>query len=152
MLRNRRVRQIVAVFTLSVFSTACYVQRPMTTSVPPIATRIVALVTDTGAVMMSNAIGAGAVEIEGIVVDADAESWKLQMVRVDQRGGFSTRWNREVVTFPRMALTNAQQRVLDKKRSWMLAGLAIVAVLSSMLFYSDAIGGGNDEVPPPPPQ
>lgn len=151
MLRNRTFRQIVVVLTLAGFSTACYVRRPLTTSVPPPATRIVALVTDTGSVLMSNAIGAGAVEIEGIVVEADAESWKLQMVRVDQRGGFSTRWNRELVTFPRIALTNTQQRVMDKKRSWLLAGAALLAVLSSMLFYGDVIGGGNDELPPPPP-
>ena len=151
MFRNRQVRTLVVVLTLSAFATACYVQRPLTSTVPPVSTRIVALVTDTGSVLMGNAIGVGAVEVEGIVVEADAQSWKLQMLRVDQRGGFSSRWNRELVTFPRIALTNVGQRVLDKKRSWMLAGLMAAAILGSMLFYGDILGGDNTDPPTPPP-
>jgi hypothetical protein len=151
MIRNRGVRKVVVFVTLSAFSTACYVQRPLVTAVPSTLSRIVALVTDTGSVVMSNAIGPAAVEIEGIVVEANAESWTLQMLRVEQRGGFSTRWNREVVTFPRFALTSAGTRVLDKRRSWLFAAAVVAAILGSMLFYGDLVGGGGPDPDPPPP-
>jgi hypothetical protein len=85
------------------------------------------------------------------MVDSDGDSWRLQMLRVDQRGGFSTRWNREIVTFPRFALTNIQERVLDKKRSWAFAGLAAAVVLGSTLLFGGVISGGEGDREPPPP-
>lgn len=151
MLRNGLFRRALACATLWCFFTACYVQRPLTTSLPQPATRIVAQVTDTGSVLMSNAIGAGAIEIEGVVVDATPDSWTLQMVRVDQRGGFSSRWNREVVTFPRIALSNASERLLEKKRSWILAGIMTAIVLGSTLFFTGILGGESNEPITPPP-
>jgi hypothetical protein len=151
MLRNPTVRKTLSLATLSAFACACYVQRPVTTVVPGPSTRIIALVTDTGSVVMSNAIGPAATEVEGIMVDTDGNNWRLQMLRVDQRGGFSTRWNREIVTFPRFALTNVTQKVLDKKRSWLFAGLAALVVFGSTLFLGQAIGGGDPDPDPPPP-
>jgi hypothetical protein len=118
--------------------------------VPAPATRIVATMTDSGVVAMGNAIGPGSTEIEGIVVSADADQWTLEMLRVDHRGGTSVAWNREQVTFPRQALTNVSERTLDKKRSWLAAGLvAASAVLAGGLF--GAITGGEEGGEPPVP-
>lgn len=151
MLRNHSVRRALVLLTLSSFFSACYLQYPVTSSVPSSGTRLVALVTDTGSVLMSNAIGPGAIEVEGVVVEADAESWRLQLLRVDQRGGFSTRWNREIVAFPRYALTNVSAKVLDKKRSWTLAAILTVIVIGSTLLFGGLLGGENTDPPPPPP-
>jgi hypothetical protein len=151
MLRNPIVRKMLALVTLSAVVCACYVQRPITSVVPGPSARIVALLTDTGSVVMSNALGPSATEVEGVIVDSDGDSWRLQMLRVDQRGGFSTRWNREIVTFPRFALTNIQERVLDKKRSWAFAGLAAAVVLGSTLLFGGVISGGEGDREPPPP-
>jgi hypothetical protein len=151
MIRHPLVRKTLALATATAFVCACYVQRPVTSAAPAPTSRIVAFVTDTGSVVMSNAIGPGATEIEGVMVDSDGDHWRLQMLRVDQRGGFSTRWNREVVTFPRFALTNVTQKVLDKKRSWAFAGLAAIVVLGSTLFFGEVIGGDNSDPPTPPP-
>jgi len=104
-------------------------------AVPPPATRIIAEVTDTGTVVMGNAIGPGATEVEGIVAAADASTMKLYVLRVDQRGGISTLWNRELVTFPRNALTNVSEKRLDKKKSWVAAGtIAAVAIIAARAF------------------
>src|SRR5207248_867880 len=65
---------------------ACYTQRPLTVPVPAVGTQIVASVTDSGVVAMSNALGPGAVEVEGVIAAADASAWELQLVRVDYRG------------------------------------------------------------------
>ena len=68
---------------------ACYTQLPLETPLPVPEQRIVAQVTDTGVLAMSNALGPGAREVEGIVAGADATVWDLRMVRVDYRGGSS---------------------------------------------------------------
>lgn len=128
----------------------CYVQRPLTMAVPAPAMRIVATMTDSGVVAMSNAIGPGSTEIEGIVVSADTDRWTLEMLRVAHRGGTSVTWNREHVTFPRDALTNVTERSLDKRRSWLTAGLITAsAFLVGGLF--GAITGGGDEGDGPNP-
>ncbi len=152
MLRQRSVRQAVACITLSCFFTACYTEHPLTSARPVAVSRVVAQLTDTGSVAMSNAIGAGAVEVEGIMVDGDAGSWRLLLTRVDHRGQMSVRWNREIVTFPRYALTNVREKVLDKKRSWILAGVITVFVVGSALLFGGTLGGEipDDPVLPPP--
>jgi hypothetical protein len=145
------VRRGVAVVTLVSFFTACHTERPLTAAAPAPTSRIIAQVTDTGAVAMASTIGIGAVEVEGVVAEADANAWKLHLLRVDQRGGASTRWNRELVTFPRYALTNAREKKLDKRRSWMIAGVITAAlVVGTLLFGSGIIGGGGDGEPEPP--
>jgi hypothetical protein len=131
--------------------TACYTQRPLTTAVPAATTRIVAQVTDSGVVAMSNAIGAGAIEVEGVVAAADAASWDLHVIRVDYRGGTSVLWNREPVTFPRYTLTRATERTLDKKKSWLAGGLITVgALLAARVFGAFGFGDNPGTDPPPP--
>lgn len=130
---------------------ACYTQHPLVTPAPAPATRIVARVTDSGVVAMSNAIGAGAVEVEGVVAAADAGAWDLQLVRVEYRGGAQVVWNREQVSFPRYTLTNATERRLDKRKSWLAAGLITAgAFLAARLFGAFGLGDGPGGEPPPP--
>lgn len=151
MTRYGRARRGLAALTLSAFLTACYTERPVTAPAPAPAMRIVAQVTDTGAVALGGTIGPGAIEIEGLVSEADASAWKLHVVRVAQRNGTSTRWNRELVTFPRYALTNAREKRLDKRRSWMLAGVITAVIVAGTLLFGPAITGGDGPVDPEPP-
>ena len=151
MIRYHCVRRAVWAVTLVSFLAACYTERPVTSTTPLSSSRIIAQVTDTGAVAMASAIGVGAVQVEGIVADADASSWKLHLLRVTQRGGASTRWNRELVTFPRNALSNAREKRLDKRRSWIVAGMITAAVLAATLLFGPAITGGGGTVDPEPP-
>jgi len=130
---------------------ACYTQGPLTAPVPAPQTRIVAQVTDSGVVAMSNALGPGAVEVEGVIAAADAAAWSLRVLRVDYRGGASTLWNREVVSFPRYLLTNATEKRLNKKKSWLAAGLFTAgALLAARLTGAFGLGENPDRPPPPP--
>jgi hypothetical protein len=125
--------------------TACYTQRPLGT-IPAPATRIVATMTEAGAVAMTKAIGPGSTEVEGVVVSVDADSWTLEMLRVDHRGRNSVTWNREHIIFPRDALANVAERALDKKRSWLAVGaIAASAVLIGGLLSSITSGGDESE-------
>ena len=137
--------------TLFLFGlTACYTQQPLEAPVPTPATRIIARVTDSGSVLIAGPVGPGASEVEGVVATADDAVWNLNLVRVDYRGGTSVIWNRELVSFPRGALSNVSEKRVNKTRSWMAAGLlAAGAILASQLFSQ--FGGGGDDPPEPPP-
>jgi len=129
----------------------CYTQRPLTATIPSVGTDVVALLTDSGTVAMGNLLGPGVTEVEGVVAEADANSWRLLMTRVDQRGGISTLWNREPVTFPRYAITGVTVRRLDKKRSWIAAGVmtatALIAARAFGAFSITSEGGSDTGVP-----
>lgn len=138
----------IAVF-IPIFA-ACYTRRPITTGAPEPATRIVARLTDSGVVEMGRVIGAGAYEVEGVVAEANPSIWKLNLTRVEQRTGSSINWNRELVSFPRFALTEITEKRFDKTRSWMAAGLVTtVAILAAVAF--GALGADEQINPPPPP-
>jgi len=130
---------------------ACFTQAPIETPVPAQDMRIVAQVTDTGVLAMSNALGPGAREVEGIVAGTDATSWDLRLLRVDYRGGNSVLWNRELVRFPRSALSQATERRFSKRRSWIVAGLLTSTALLAARFMGVIGGGDGDNKPPPPP-
>ncbi len=130
---------------------ACYTEQPIDMPVPAPDMRIVAQVTDTGRIAMANAIGVGAMEVEGIVTGADATSWDLQMLRVSYRGGQSVLWNKEAIRFPRSSLTDATERRFSNKRSWLVAGLVTSTALLAARFFGFLGGGDNTDKPPPPP-
>jgi hypothetical protein len=144
MVRQQPTGRVVALATLASFLNGCYAQAPLTAPAPDPGMRITAQVTDTGAVAMGNAIGPGAVEVEGVVAAADSATWRLHLVRVQQRGGVSTAWNREVVAFPRNALTGARVKRLDKTRSWIAAGLVTAAAAAIALLFGPGLVGGGD--------
>jgi hypothetical protein len=136
---------------LCLIVSACYQQQPLSTVPPVPATRIVAELTDSGTVAMGNALGAGALQVEGVVSSADENAWTFQMLRVDHRDGRSIGWNRELVSFPRTALANPKVVVLDKRRSWLAAGgITIGALLLARAF--NLIGAEADEDDTPQPQ
>lgn len=129
---------------------ACYKEQPLPTVTPAPATRVAAQLTDSGTVAMGNALGAGALAVEGVVTSADEKAWTLQMLRVDHRDGRSIGWNRELVRFPRNALTNPTVVILDKKTSWLAAGgITVGAFLLARAFNLFGANENNDEVPPP---
>lgn len=143
-------KQTLAV-ALVTFTGACYSHVPLNAPVPAPATRIIAQVTDTGSVAMANSIGSAATEVEGVVSHATDALWRLQLVRVDHRGGTSTVWKREEVSFPRIALTNVREKRLSKKRSWLMATAVTASVyLATHLFGAFGSGGSTDGDPVPP--
>ena len=130
----------------------CYKQQQLETAAPGQNTRIIADLTDAGTVTMSNALGAGVLEVEGVVTTADETQWTLQMLRVNHRDGRSIGWNREIVSFPRVALTNPMVVVYDKKRSWLAAGGITIGALVLARAFSLIGASEEDENTTPPAQ
>ena len=122
----------------------CYTRRPLETIPPAPNVRVVALLTDSGTVAMSNALGAGALEVEGVVARASQTEWTVAMMRVDHRDGRSVPWNRELVTFPATTLTQPVMIALNKKKSWLAAaGITVGALVVAQAF--GVINAGEDD-------
>jgi len=130
---------------------ACYSEAPLTTPVPAPGTRIVAQVTDSGVVALTNALGAGAVEVEGEIAATQANAWDLRMVRVDYRGGTSVLWNRELVSVPRSMLARPVERRFNKPKSWLAAGLLTATAFLAARLVGVIGPTENPEKQPPPP-
>jgi len=144
----RRARNATA---LLLVLCACYTRQPLSTSVPAPATRIVARVTDAGEAAIANAVGPGALEIEGVIASANDTVWNLNLLRVTHRGGSTINWNRELVALPRSALSDVRERRLNKSRSWLTAGAVAAGVLiGARVFGNGGVGedaGGGIIVP-----
>jgi hypothetical protein len=129
----------------------CYQRVPLTTATPDPSTRIVATLTDSGVVAMSNAIGPGAMEIEGVVSSATPTQWNVQMLRVDHRDGRSVGWNREIVAFQPSTLLNTTRIQLDKRRSWLAAGGVTIGAFVIAGAFSLLGSSEEDRRQTPPP-
>src|SRR5262245_49004464 len=142
-------RRITA--SLLLLSTAaCYTRSPLGSPTPPPETRVIAQLTDSGTVAMGQALGPGALEIEGVVASANPSAWDLHLLRVDHRDGKTTPWNRELVSFPRSMLTNPTQKRLDKKKSWIMAGAVTAsAILAARIFNFIGADEASDGTPVP---
>lgn len=147
-----RHRFVLAVGLLFPGIAGCYTQVPLETATPAPDTRVIARVTDSGAVVIGSSVGPGASEVEGVIASATPDAWTLNLLRVEYRGGTSTVWNREPVAFPRYALSHTTQKRISKSRSWMAAGLIVAGAYAVTRLFGY---GGSDEEEPPiidPPQ
>lgn len=141
-----KYRFVLAAALLVPGMAACYTQVPLETATPAPATRVIARVTDSGAVLIGSRVGPGASEVEGVVASATPDLWTLNLLRVDYRGGTSTVWNREPVAFPRYALSHTTQKRVSKSRSWMAAGLFVAGAFAVTRIFG--YGGSDEEEPP----
>jgi hypothetical protein len=139
-----RFAKLAALTFATTLSAGCYREQPLETLPPLPQTRLVAQLTDSGTVAMSNAIGAGALAVEGVIASADEKTWTMQMLRVDHRDGRVIDWKHEPVAFPANVLASPRVKVLDKRRSWLAAGgIVIGAFIVARSF--DLIGQGEDD-------
>jgi hypothetical protein len=129
---------------------ACYSHRPLSSASPAIGSRITAQLTDAGSERLLGTIGPAARYVEGDIARADDATLTLYVVRVERRGGAWDLWNRETVTFTRDALTDIQEKHLDRTRSWLLAGaIAASAFLAARGFGAfDTSDTGGSTTPP----
>jgi hypothetical protein len=132
----------------------CYTYAPLDTSAGVQAGEHIAVeVTDRGRAELSDRLGPGVMRIEGFLTRSDTQEFVMNVWRVAEIGGSVNRWSGESVRFRRDFAARVQTRTLNRPRTYLFAGAAVVgAVLFAKSF--DLLGGflaGSDPREEPPP-
>ncbi len=132
----------------------CYTYTPLDTSVGITPGEHVAVeINDRGRAELSDRIGTGVMRLEGYVTRTDSADMTMNVWRVAQIGGATSRWSGESVRFRREFVAGVHQRSLNRPRTWLVVGLVgagLYYLASSTSLFGDFIGG-LDPPPDPPP-
>jgi hypothetical protein len=138
------------------FVTGCYRYAPMAEGSPtPGAEVRLALGPSAGADLF-RVLGERTEAVEGRVTSTANGDYTLAVSGTRKTGEVATTaWAGEQVTIPRAAIAGVQRRTLDKKKTFGIAGIAILAAAGTKLlidgFSSKSGGDDNGGVTPPPP-
>lgn len=132
----------------------CFTYAPLDTSSTVRAGEHVAVeVTDRGRAELSDRLGSGILRIEGTLTRADTQEMVMNVWRVASLDGVTAQWSGESVRFRREFASRVQTRTLNRTRTYLAAGAAVVGmVLFTKAFGLDGLFiGGNDpgdDIPP----
>jgi hypothetical protein len=139
-----------------VLTGACYRYTPAASATPSSGDVVRLDLTTAGIGRMSSVLGRDAVAVEGSILAADDTSYTMSVSGTRQRENQSTlSWAGERVVIPRSAVQSVERRSLDKKKTWLVAGLVVLGAIAAKVIVSgfDALAGGDDggTMPPTPP-
>lgn len=132
----------------------CYTYAPLDTSAGVQAGEHVAVeVTDQGRVELRDQLGSGVFRVEGTLTRTDSQDLVMNVWRVAEIGGSISRWSGETVRFRRDFAAKVEMRTLNKPRTYVAAGAAVVGLVMFARSF-DLLGGfipGSTPKEEPPP-
>ena len=131
-----RVLPIVLAFA------SCYRFTPIEGATPQRGQEVRLALSDEGAVRMAPMIGPRISAIDGRVLETGDTAIVLAVQSVVAQGGRTMSWSQERLAVPRVAVASVRTRTLDRKRSWIVAGLTVVGAIA--LGEAFGIGSGLD--------
>lgn len=124
----RRSRSLLFLFALMA-STACYRSVPIEPGVVTPGREVVLELTPNGSLELAPQLGAQLVSVTGRLGDVTGSRYVVSVRQTNARGGIETLWKGEQANIPKNLVTQVFERRIDKKRSWMVAGLTVVGVV-----------------------
>ena len=149
------VRQLRGLVMAAVFPAAgCYKYVPLDTSAGVTAGEHVAVeINDRGRVELGDRIGNGVLRLEGTVTRADSQNVVMNVWRVAQIDGVTSRWSGESVQFRRDFVSGVHARTLNRTKTYLVAGAVTVGVallITTTDLFGSSISGGDPPDDPPP--
>jgi len=132
----------------------CFQYAPLDTSTGVQAGEHVSVeITDRGRAELSDRLGPGVLRLEGTLTRADSMDLVMNVWRVAQISGPVTRWSGESVQFRREYASMVQTRTLNRGKTSLVAGAAVVGVVlfaRSFELFGFSVGGDTpgDTIPP----
>lgn len=119
-----RVAVLVAAFA------NCYRFTPIEGASPERGLDVRLALSDAGSVSLAPLIGPRIEAIDGRVLEPGDTAIVLAVQAVVAQGGRSMAWSQERLTVPRAAVSSVRTRTLDRKRTWLVAGLGVVGAIA----------------------
>jgi len=94
---------------------------------------------DEGSVRLAPMIGPRIEAIDGRIMEASDTALVVGVEAVVAQGGRSMNWNMERLTVQRAAVSSIRTRTLDRRKSWIVAGLGVVGAIA----LGEVFGLGN---------
>jgi hypothetical protein len=117
----------------------CYRFVPIEGATPDRGQEVRLTLSDEGSVRMAALIGPRISAIDGRVLEPGDTAIVLAVQAVVAQSGRSMNWSQERLTVPRSAVSSIRTRTLDRKRSWIVAGLSVVGAIA----LGEVFGLGN---------
>ncbi|HZE75751.1 MAG TPA: hypothetical protein VE091_10615 [Gemmatimonadales bacterium] len=131
--------------------TACYSYRqagPADAVAPATGSHVQVRLTQQGALALAQQIGPQAVSVDGDVISATPDTFRLAVRGVRDARGISTDWKGEQVAIPRDAIASVGERRLAVGATALVGGLAAGSVIAAAAVFSGA-GASTGQVVPP---
>jgi hypothetical protein len=124
----------------------CFQYAPLDTSSQIQAGEHVAVeITDRGRAELSDRLGSGVLRLEGTLTRTDSAELIMNVWRVAQIGGPTTRWSGESVRLKREYASRVQSRTLNRGKTVLVAGAAVAGlVLFTRQFGLFGFAAGDD--------
>lgn len=135
-------------------ASGCYKYAPLDSSAGVQAGEHVAVeITDRGRAELSDRLGSGVLRLEGTLTRTDSVDIVMNVWRVAQINGPTSRWSGESVRLRREYTSGMQTRTLNRGKTVMLAGAAVAGVVlftRQFELFGFSVGGDDEPEPPPP--
>jgi hypothetical protein len=132
----------------------CFQYAPLDTSTGVQAGEHVAVeITDRGRAELSDRLGPGVLRLEGTLTRTDSTELVMNVWRVAQLSGPTSRWSGESIRFKREYASSVQARTLNRAKTFAVAG----AVVAGLVVFTKQFGllgfsvGGSKPIENPPP-
>ena len=126
---NKRIRPILTL-GMALCTGACYRMTPIESAAPAQGSEIRVSLSDEGSVRLAPLIGPRISAIDGKTLESSDTAVVLAVQAVVSQGGRSMAWSQERLAVPRSAVASFRTRTLDRKRTWIVAGLSVVGVIA----------------------
>jgi hypothetical protein len=130
----------------------CYSTVPVDLSKHAVGRRVAVELTSAGARAVAPTLGAGVVGLEGRITRAGADSLELSLERVTLSAGGGAPWQGQRVAVARAIVARVGERRLDRRRSWAVAGGALLAAVAAGIGFGSggtgSVPGGGGTTPP----
>jgi hypothetical protein len=146
-----RARAAAAALLLLPSVTGCYQYVPVTVVTPPAGTEVALDISDRGRVALAGQVGPGVRRLRGRLIQAGDSAYVVGLSAVEYLGASTVaRWSGEVVSVSRDYVTTVTERQLSRRRSWLAAGILVVAAaaVSTLAITGFGSEGGDNRVPP----
>ena len=130
----------------------CYTLQPLQTSLPATGQRMAVVLNDRGRFALGEKLGSSVDRVDGMLVAVDSMNVTLDVYGTTDLRGNSSTWSGERLQVPKDAITGYQERQFSKRRTYILVGAMVGAVLASALLVNlNLFGGFPKDDPGTPP-